>query len=267
MEAARGDLAIDIDPAVPNIARVYDCLLGGKDNFEVDREHAAELLKRLPQAERLARENRHFLMRAVRFLAEEAGVAQFIDIGAGLPTADNTHQVAQRTNPDARVVYADNDPHVLAHGRALLAGQGATAVVQADMRDPEAIFSHAGTRQLIDFTRPVAVLLVSVLHLVAGDEAAELTGYWRRTLPRGSHLVISHAEDRPALRRAAELYQERLGTGTLRTRDEIVALFEGFELVPPGVVGLPVWRPETSLLPEGAEDSPMLCGVGRCAHA
>ncbi len=184
---------LGIDTTVPTPARMYDFWLGGHDNFAVDRAAALAVSEAAPEIRLMALENRKFLRRAVRYLAAEAGIAQFLDIGTGLPTQGNVHQVAQQVNPDARVVYADNDPMVLAHSRALKTG-GNTAVIEADLRDPASILDHPRTRELIDFSQPLAVLLVAVLHFIGGDDDPyAIVGSICDTLPPGSYLVISHA--------------------------------------------------------------------------
>ena len=172
---------------------MYDFWLGGHDNFAVDRAAALTVSEAAPEMKLMAVENRKFLRRAVRYLAAEAGIAQFLDIGTGLPTQGNVHQVAQQVNPDARVVYVDNDPMVLAHSRALKTG-GNTAVIEADLRNPVSILDHPRTRALIDFSQPLAVLLVAVLHFIGGsDDPYAIVGSIRDALPPGSYLVISHA--------------------------------------------------------------------------
>ena len=263
MKPAAEHLSAEIDTTTPNIARVYGYLLGSKDNYAADRAVGDELLRLMPDAADIAKANRHFLGRAVHYLTGEAGVDQIIDLGAGLPTKDNTHEFAHRTNPAARVVYVDNDPVVLTHARALMDTAERTCVITADLRDPAAIIRHPDTHALIDFTRPVAVVFAAVLHFVPGDEAAQIIGEWRKAMAPGSYLVISHAEDREELAGAADLYRQRLSTGTPRSQQEIAGLFAGLDLITPGLVPLPLWRPETSLLPVGAEKMPMLAGIGR----
>ncbi|MFD0853371.1 SAM-dependent methyltransferase, partial [Actinomadura adrarensis] len=210
-DGPRGDRPV---PGQPNIARVYDYLLGGKDNYQPDREFALGLVKDTPIVQDIAIENRRFLVRAVRHLTE-AGVDQFIDLGSGLPTRENVHEVAQSINPDARVVYVDNDPVVIAHSRALLHLNDHARVVSGDLEHPRTIMHAQELRNLIDFRRPVAVLFVAVLHFCADAEAA--VAPWREVLVPGSHLVISHAEEGERLSRVKDRYQEVLSTGTART--------------------------------------------------
>jgi hypothetical protein len=257
---------LGIDTTVPTTARMYDFWLGGHDNFAVDRAAALAVAEAAPEAPLMARENRKFLRRAVRYLAAEAGVTQFLDIGTGLPTQGNVHQVAQQINPDARVVYVDNDPMVLAHSRALKTG-GNTAVIEADLRDAATILNHPSTRALIDFTQPLAVLLVAVLHFLSdSDNPHEIVRTICDTLPPGSHLVVSHAtggiRGEPAAK-VAEHYRKHVASGTtLRTREEILRFFTGLELVEPGLVQVPYWRPEEPE-PVDADKVWFLSAVGR----
>ena len=181
-----------IDTTVPSTARMYDWWLGGHDNFAADRAAALAVSEAAPEAPLMAVENRKFLRRAVRYLVAEARITQFLDIGTGLPTQGNVHQVAQGINPAARVVYVDNDPMVLAHSRALKTG-GNTVVIEADLRESQAILDHPATRKLIDFSQPLAVLLVAVLHFISDDDdPSAIVGAIRDALPPGSHLVLSH---------------------------------------------------------------------------
>ncbi len=236
-----------VDPTTPNVARMYDFYLGGKDNFAADREAAERIMKIMPHAPEWVRTNRGFLVRAVEALSE-LGLRQFVDIGTGLPTQDSVHQVARRRGRGARVVYVDVDPVVVSHGRALLATDADSTVIQADMREPEAILTHPETRALIDFERPVAVLLVAVLHFVPGDrEAAAIVSRLCSGLAPGSHLVISHiTADEVAPDVASEGRQiyatTSLGSITPRTPAQVSALFDGLELLEPGLVGVEYWR-------------------------
>jgi hypothetical protein len=255
-----------IDTTVPTTARMYDYWLGGHDNFAADRAAALAVSEAAPETPLVAVENRKFLRRAVRYLAGEAGIAQFLDIGTGLPTQGNVHQVAQAVNPGARVVYVDNDPMVLAHSRALKTG-GNTAVIEADLREPHAILNHPGTRRLIDFSQPLAVLLVAVLHFISdSDDPYAIAATICDALPPGSYLVISHATggiSGGSAARVAEHYKKNVAPGTtLRSRDEILRLFTGLELVEPGLVQVPYWRPDEPE-PAGAGKVWFLGAVGR----
>lgn len=236
-----------VDPTVPSVARIYDYAIGGKDNFKVDRDVAQALVAEVPEALLFARENRSFLRRAVRFLAAECGIRQFIDNGSGLPTADNVHQIAQRSQPGARVVYVDNDPVVLAYGRALLADDGNTVVLQADMTAPEAITADDRTRQLIDFTEPTAVLYVSVLHCITDDaNPSEVVARMLDAVPSGSYLVLSHivSDDPDAAAQFTEFMTSSTTWGRVRSPQEVAEFFAGLEILEPGLVDVVDWRPD-----------------------
>ena len=241
------------DPTRPSAARVYDYFLGGKNHFAADREMAEKVLAEGPVARTAARENRAFLGRAVRYLAAEAGVRQFLDIGTGLPTSNNVHDVVQAVDPSTRVVYADNDPLVLAHARALLTSspEGRTAYIQADLRDPEAILAAPAAREVLDFSQPVALILVAVLHFVPDEfKPAATIATLLDALPPGSYLAASHAMGEHIPAEAATATRTYRASGVpLQLRDfgEFAALaFSGLELVPPGVVLVSEWRPEGS---------------------
>jgi hypothetical protein len=258
---------LGIDTTVPTPARMYDFWLGGHDNFAVDRAAALAVSEAIPEIKLMALENRKFLRRAVRYLIGEAGIAQFLDIGTGLPTQGNVHQVAQQVNPDARVVYVDNDPMVLAHSRALKTG-GNAAVIQADVRDPAAILTHPRTLELIDFRQPLAVLLVAVLHFIgASEDPYGIVRSFCDALPPGSYVVISHAQDGilggDSADKVEEQYRKTVASGaTLRDRDEILRFFAGFELAHPGLVPVPYWRPDEPESPD-ADKVRVLGAVGR----
>ncbi len=242
-----------IDTTVPNVAREYDYWLGGKDHFAADREAADRIAHAVPAIPRLARQNRDFLQRAVRYCADQ-GITQFLDIGSGLPTNQNVHEVAQSANPAARVVYVDIDPVVVSHAKALLSGSQ-TAAVLADVCRPGDILAAPEVRRLIDFSRPVAMLVVSVLHGIS-DEAdpAGCVAALREAMAPGSYLVISHADVSPAhvvgTRRVSEEAQEierankSMATVPARTRDEIEAFFGDMTLVEPGLTDVWAWRPD-----------------------
>ncbi len=221
---------VDLRLDRPTPARMYDHFLGGKDNFAVDREAAERVKQAIPNTYEIVWENRFFLQRAVRYLAE-AGIDQYLDLGTGLPTQGNVHEIAREIIPDARVVYVDNDPIVLAHGRSLLASSPGTTVITADMREPHAILGNADLRALIDFSRPVAVLFVA-----------------RGVMTSGSYLVLSHlTTDGPppaAVARTVEVYESATSPIVFRTRNQIAQLFDGFTLQRPGLVRPWQWRPE-----------------------
>jgi S-adenosyl methyltransferase len=251
---------------VPNPARIYDYLLGGKDNYPADREVADQVVAVAPVTLEVVRDNRAFLRRAVSFLAGEAGIRQFIDLGSGLPTHGNVHEIAQAVAPDARVVYVDNDAMVVTHSRALLADDN-TVAIQADLRQPDAILGHPEVRKLIDFERPIALLLLAILHFVPDDQDPQgIVARFRDALPPGSYLAISHASmdipERPDMSPAQmaemgakvkRLYQLPTASIVYRTRAQVERFFDGFDLVDPGLVEIQRWRPDdqSSLLPGG----------------
>ncbi|GAA2887049.1 SAM-dependent methyltransferase [Streptomyces mexicanus] len=241
------DDGISIDPTRPSIARVYDYLLGGKDNYAVDREIGDVFKRDLPGSVAIAFANRAALIRAVGQIATTTDVRQFIDLGSGLPTADNVHQVAQRHAPESRVVYVDIDPQVLVHGRALLEENDRTRVVAADVRHPEDVLSHPDTQELIDFDRPVAVMFSAILHHVNDDEdPAGIVRYWREHVPSGSCFFVSHfrSGNNPETEEAERVLQQTFGRGRWRTDKEIASLLDGLEILDPGIVPAPLWRPE-----------------------
>jgi O-methyltransferase involved in polyketide biosynthesis len=232
--------------SVPNAARIYDCLLGGKDNYQADRDAAAQLRELLPDVAKAAWANRRFLERVVGYLVEQAGIRQIIDIGAGLPAQDNVHQVAQRIAPGTRVVYVDNDPVVVRHGMALLATNGDVAVVESDLRTPREMMTRPDLVKRIDFSGPVAVLMLASLHYVSDAENPQaIVRLWRETLRRGSYLAISHItadQVEPATAKAAQdVYAGASALPVPRMLAEVEAFFDGFELVPPGVVDINTW--------------------------
>jgi S-adenosyl methyltransferase len=242
-------LVPEVDTSRPHPARMYDYYLGGKDHFAADRETAGKILRNAPYACVMARENRKFLGRAVRYLAAEAGIRQFLDIGTGLPTASSVHEVAQAHQPASRVVYVDNDPLVLAHARALLTSgsQGRTAYIHADLRDPAVILSDPGTRDVLDFSQPVALMLVAVLHFLPDeDRPAEIIKTLLDALPSGSYLVASHVTGEHDPAREAEGVRPYHDAGIplqLRHSEEFGRLaFPGLDLIPPGVVLVSQWR-------------------------
>ncbi|GAB2840436.1 SAM-dependent methyltransferase [Actinoallomurus bryophytorum] len=238
-------------PQMPNEARIVDYLLGGKDNFAADREAAEQAIAVAPDLPVMAQESRKFLGRAVRFLAEE-GIRQFIDIGCGLPTQNNAHEVAQAVAPDSHVMYVDIDPVVVSHARAILAGDMHTGVIQADMREPGKILAHPDLRRLIDLDRPVAILLLSALQAIPEDETAQyIVDHLRDAIVPGSWMVISHpvSDDRAEATGAlAALFQDReiikgsRRRANVRTRAEVEPYFEGLKVAAPGITPVPEWR-------------------------
>jgi SAM-dependent methyltransferase len=240
-----------IDASVPNAARVYDYLLGGKDNFAVDRELAQKILEVLPDTAEVCRGNREFLQRAVRFLAAEAGIRQFLDIGPGLPTMGNVHEIAQEAAPGARVAYVDYDPVVLSHARALLAKGEDVVVVEGDLRSPEAIIADERVRELIDFSQPVAVLLVAVLHFVPdADQPYDAVRTLLDALAPGSYLVLTHSTPDDVADDVTEamkgVYSNASAQVAPRSFEEVARFFDGLEPVAPGLVNVTLWRPGLS---------------------
>ncbi len=241
------DLSQAFNPAVPNVARIYDVLLGGKDNFAADREAAGRLLDAVPGAAAAARDNRRFLGRAVWFLARDAGIRQFLDIGTGLPTRGNVHETAQSARPGARVVYADNDPVVVMQANALLADWSTVAAVHGHLRDPDRLLALPDVAAFIDWDEPVAVLMVAVLHFLPDlDNPWQAVDAFKAQMAPGSYLVLSHVtgDDTPAdmARQAAEVYQHASAPGMARTREQITRFFDGLDMIAPGLVDPAAWR-------------------------
>jgi SAM-dependent methyltransferase len=259
-----------VDVRRANTARVYDYWLGGSHNFLADQDLGRSMAAVEPSVRAIVQANRAFIRRAVRFLAE-AGVRQFLDIGSGIPTQGNVHEVAQQADPDARVAYVDIDPVAVAHSRAILAGNQSALVIEADLREPEKILASDDLRGLIDFGQPVALLLVSVLHFIAGaDDPWRIVATLRDALAPGSYLVLSHGTDEndPGRARAAQkLYNRSVSTQAhARSRAEILRFFDGLELVDPGLAYVPLWRPDSPAgLPGDPGRSGNLAGVARKA--
>ena len=259
--------SVPFDSGVPHIARVYDYWLGGKDNFAVDRAAGDQFLATFPGIAVIARETRAFMGRAVRYLAGEAGIRQFLDIGTGLPAASNTHEVAQRAAPESRVVYVDNDPIVLLHAQALLASSphGATAYLEADLRDTGKILAEAAG--ILDFGQPVAVILLGVLHCIPDqDDPAAIVARLMAAVPPGSYLAITHSTSEVSGERVIEAVRQWNQVAptpyTLRSPEQVAGFFEGLDLVEPGLVPCPRWRPDPDDA-EGARDMDEYCGLGR----
>ncbi|MEZ0074755.1 SAM-dependent methyltransferase [Planotetraspora sp. GP83] len=261
-------LGSGFDPTVPNAARMYDYFLGGKDNLPADRAAAEQVLRYVPEIPIGIRENREFLVRAVRFLAER-GIRQFLDIGAGLPTQRNVHEVAGEHAPGARTVYVDNDSQVLAHARALLQDTPLVQVVEGDLRRPQDILNHREVREHLDFSQPIAVLLLAIVHFIPdSNDPAGIIAHIREALAPGSYLAISHvaADARPEVAPGVEkVYQNASAQFAARMTDEIVPFFEGLDLVEPGMVNLHDWRPDNPFIDPSIErrKAYFLCGVGR----
>ena len=243
----------EFSPDIPSAARVYDYVLGGKNNYPADREVAEAVLARTPGVRSAVHANRGFLRRAVRYVVAEAGVRQIIDLGAGLPTVGNTHEAAQDAAPDARIVYVDYDPVVLEHARNMLHQVSGAAVVRHEIQDTEATLADPELRELINFSEPCAILLVSVLQFIPdGDDPAGIISRLLAPFPSGSCLVMSHvtADQVPALEEAVDVaYQPVREDAFLRTRAEVLAMLDGLELVPPGLVWVSDWRPEKDTPP------------------
>jgi hypothetical protein len=257
-----------LDTSVPHIARVYDYWLGGKDNFAVDREAAEQVVAAYPGILRDVRAQRAFLANAVTYLAGVVGIRQFLDIGTGFPTANNTHQAAQDVAPDSRVVYVDNDPMVISHGRALVTGATApTTYVDADLRDPGKILAKAA--QLLDFSKPTTVMLISVLHLIPDeDDPHAIVTRLMEAMPSGSWLALSHpARDvhpRQVTEAESRFNQLAPAKATLRTQAEILRFFDGLELLEPGLVQVHRWRPGLAA-PGHDQEAAGYCGLARKA--
>lgn len=242
-----------VDTSKPSVARVYDYMLGGKDNFAVDREAGQLALQITPDGPEAGRANRGFLRRVVRYLVAEAGIRQFLDIGSGLPTQGNVHEIAHEIDPEVRVVYVDHDPVVLAHSHALLADANTTTVIQADLRRPEEILEHPDVVRNIDFNEPVGLLLLAILHHLNEDEDPDgVAARLRDAVPSGSYVAISHfhnpgdehAEVAKKALQVEKIFNETLGTGRWRTREEILRYFGDLELLEPGLVPMAEWRPD-----------------------
>jgi O-methyltransferase involved in polyketide biosynthesis len=255
-----GQQPFEIDTSVPQSARIWNYWLGGKDHFPVDRAAGDQFLEVFPGIADVARASRRFLTRAIRYLAGDVGIRQFLDIGTGLPTADNTHEVAQRIAPESRIVYVDNDPVVLAHARAVLTStpEGATDYIDADLRDPDKILEAAAAT--LDFSQPIALMLMGILgHVTDDDEARSILRRLLAALPPGSYLVLYDGTDTD---KAGVEAQERYNQSgavpyVLRSPERIAGFFEGLELVEPGVVSCPHWRPDPV-----DSDSPEVHAVG-----
>ncbi|GAA5160580.1 MULTISPECIES: SAM-dependent methyltransferase [Amycolatopsis] len=265
---------VGVDPTRPSIARIYDGFLGGKDHYEVDRAVMRKINEAVPEAVDIARGNRGFLNRACRFLATQTKIDQYLDCGSGLPTAENTHQIVQRSNPDSRVVYVDNDPVVLAHGRALLEENENVHMVEADIFTPSTVLGHEVVRRHLDFAQPLVLLHVGTLHHLEGDGGPEVMREYIDALAPGSYVVFSHFYDPqvPELTEVAKRIEDILvhgpmGAGRFRTRDEILAMLPGLEIVKPnattdpGLVACDEWWPDGPRLTPLSKAARCIAGV------
>lgn len=264
---------VGVDPNRASIARVYDAFLGGKDNYEIDREVFHRVQKVAPEAQDLAWSNRNFLTRAVRFLTDQGGIRQFLDCGSGLPTAENTHQIAQRIDPEARVVYVDNDPVVIAHGEALLQENDYTHFVSADIFEPQAVLQHPEVRKHLDFSQPIALLQVGTLHHYTADNGGDLMKEYIDALASGSFVAMSNFIDpetpelSPLARRMEDVFiHSPMGSGVFRTEAQLMEFLPGLEIIEPG----PGMTPEIVLSdlwwPDGPRLRP-LSPVEQCSSA
>jgi hypothetical protein len=265
---AGGYIGSQIDASRPNIARVYDYLLGGKDNFEADRELGDKIKKAMPAVRLGVEQQRAVLRRVVRHLVGEAGITQIIDIGSGLPTAGNVHEIAREVSPETRVVYIDNDPIVLAHARALMANNPTTIAIAGDIRRPAEILNDPELNRHIDLSQPVGLLLCGILHHILDDEdPAGITAAYRSALPSGSYVFIHHlvTTGDPSVAAAQAEMQQGTGRGQFRPVEQVEQFFEGLELVEPGIVSVAEWRPDpdTPLVDANPVLRLAVAGVGR----
>jgi hypothetical protein len=263
MSDSDSDLQQRLNVEVPHSARIWNYLLGGKDNFESDRAAADAVLAQMPDIRTFAVAGREFLARAITFLTREAGIRQFLDIGTGLPTANNTHDLAQGIAPSSKIVYVDNDPLVLVHARALLTSHpdGTTSYIDADVREPEKVLQAAA--DTLDFAQPIAVVMIGILgHVPDSDDPAGIVRTIVDALPSGSYLVINDSITTPVNDSAVETAQSKGANYHLRSIEQITAFFDGLELVEPGVISTPLWRPSSDSTPQ---EIAVYCGVARKA--
>jgi hypothetical protein len=261
----RDEMPREVDVSRPSVARMYDYYLGGKDNYAADREAARLVLGAAPDVPLAALENREFLRRAMRYLASERGIGQFVDIGPGLPTQGNVHQLAREHDPGAKVAYVDNDASVLVHGRELLHGVPGVSIIPGDLREPGRILADPELTGLIDFSQPVALLMTLVLHFVPpGDDPCALVARYRDALCPGSFLVLSHVTGdgrEPGMLAGVGAYENASAPMILRTRSQVTEFFNGFSLIEPGVVFLSQWRPAGEYHAQGGTRRGY-CGIG-----
>jgi hypothetical protein len=257
---------VGIDPTIPSTARMYDYYLGGKDNYAADRQAAEKALSVVPSGRRTARANRHFMTRAVMLMADQ-GIRQFIDLGTGIPTSPSVHELARAIQPDARVLYVDNDPVVTVHNRALLVKDENVKALQADIRDPGSILGSPELRELIDFRQPVGLLLVAVLHFVRDqEEPLDIVRAFTSRITPGSYLALSHitsdGTDPNVMATIHDAYANASAPAVFRTEAEINAFFSGFKLVQPGLVDVTRWTPHTAMFMAQPPDLRFLAGLG-----
>lgn len=256
----------EVDLSHPSIARLYDYLLGGKEHFEIDRRATEAMFKVVPDTPHIAKDNRNHMRRGVHHLVADAGIRQIIDLGSGLPTVGNVHEIAHTIDPEVRVVYVDIDPIVLAHGRALLADETSTTVITADIRDVDAVFDHPVVGRYVDLDQPFAVIAAGIVHHLADADAYATTAAIRERLTPGSYLMISHFldDDEPRARQLERAFLDGgLGTGRFRTWAELQPFFEGLEMVEPGLVYANEWRPDERTPAESPVHTLYAAGIGR----
>lgn len=255
----------DVDTTTPNAARVYDWYLNGGHNFDVDRDFGRRAEKLLPDVKHVALMNRQYLGRAVREMTK-LGVRQFLDLGSGIPTVGNVHEIAQQGDPTARIVYADYEAVAVAHSQLILESNPNADIVQHDVRDPEAVLSDPKTRALLDFDQPIGVIMCTILHFIMdADDPFAIVRKYRDACVPGSYLAISHGttDNRPDLQAFADAYRETANQVNLRPHDQVVRFFDGYDLIEPGLVFTPGWRPESEIDQDAAARSGVYAGVGR----
>jgi hypothetical protein len=266
-DAEGTSVPVGVDPTVPSPARMYDYYLGGSTNYAADRDAAKKALSVVPSGQQIARANRYFLMRAVLLMADQ-GIGQFIDVGTGIPTSPNVHEIAQAIHPDARVLYIDNDPVVTAYNKASLAAIDNVTALEADIRDPDSILNSRELRKLIDFRKPVGILFVAVLHFVRDDEdPRHIVSAFTRHMKRGSYLALSHIASDGAstevMTTIQDAYAHASAPAVFRTELEIGSFFSGFELVHPGLAEVRQWFPYAAMFPTQPSALRFLAGLGR----
>ncbi|MGP4016193.1 SAM-dependent methyltransferase [Saccharopolyspora sp. 5N708] len=257
----------EVDRERANPARMYDYYLGGAHNFAADREAAEQVLAMLPETRTFARENRAFLQRVVRYLVTEAGITQFLDLGSGIPTVGNVHEIAQHLVPSSRVVYVDHEPVAVAQSQRMLADNDRAIMIRADLRHPDLVLQHAETRRLLDFSQPVAVLMISVFPFIPDeDDPVGIVDHYRQACAPGSYLALSHsltAEFWPSeVEQAIKLYESSTHPLHLRNPDQVAELFDGYRMVDPGLVFTSAWRPDRAVTDEQAKESRAVAGLG-----